>query len=1300
MRLKGLHIVLLIFVLSKLSFGQTTVAYTGMGTVLCPAVPTATISPAVTGLTFSQLSRGSGVTCASAATGIAGSGFNVTLASALSSNKWHTNSITSDATVTFTVSSISVVSQVSAITVSSNVEVQYSIGGGSKVSIGSFTPTTASATYVFTPGTAIAVPASQTIDFFFIPNNLSAAGTTCRINNNTSFTVTTSPACTTPTIQASGISLSGITENQMTVNWSGNGNGDAGVIVVAKASSSVNSSPVSSTIYTANSIFGSGTQIGTGNYVVYTGSGSSVTVTGLSPQVNYFFAIYTYHAATPCYLTASPITANSFTLSNPPASHASAFAGTAYCTDIALAWTAASFPFTGANVKGYMILMRSDGTDPTSSGVVNGTNPVSLILPAGTTLAGTTLSTSITISGLSNLTTYNFAIIPYCWDATNASTYDYYTPATIPTLSIATTGATSTYYYRSKVTGLWNSATTWEASPTGAGGWVNACTVPTSAAAAVEIVSGHTVSINTTATAPNLTINGILTFENTTTARTITVTDYITIASGATFNVQSSAAATHTLTIGGNLTNSGTFDMTGGSGTRLCNVTFNKNGNQNVSGTCTLTRFNYIKVDMGTSRNNILNISTSNFSATTSFLHSAASTSANDLLNGTIKFSGSFTFTGTLLKTGSFYNVPSTAGIWLNNPNVTISGQNDSYNISGLLRVTWGGFYAGTANGNSIRLLTGSNMTVEGGTVNVGGRLQAANSSNTNQANVSYRQSGGIVTLTRFGSNAHGSIADFYLPLPSDSLIMSGGTIIFTNEATTASDIFIYSSNIITGGTFQVGVAASTVFTLAGFEIEAGSPIPSLNITQPGALYPYVYLGEHLTVIGNITIQAGTTLDNLWDATYQYNISLTENWNNYGTFTHNNVNTVTFNGTSAQQITGPINTNFNNLTLNNSSGGLTLVSSSSIASTGTLTFINGYFYTSSTYTLTMYAGSATSGANNNSFVYGPLSKIGTTNFVFPVGKDLQYRPIAISNLSGSETFTAEYFHTDPNVVPYDVTLKDATLDDIGRCEYWMLNRAGASVTANVALSWDTYSCGVTSLPDLAVARWNGSTWKDEGNTATTGAADPSTGTVTSSVVTSFSPFTLASRTTGVNPLPIELLSFTANFNSSNRVDLKWSTASETNNDFFTIERSQDGIFFNEIAVVDGAGNSTCTKNYSTIDNKPLEGVSYYRLKQTDYNGEFTYSSIVSVEKNQTGFEILNTQFIESQNQLAVYFNCDNNCTISIELFDLTGKKIYSSTENTLGENSEILIPINSISKGVYFIKAFNGEQLISKKIKL
>ena len=104
----------------------------------------------------------------------------------------------------------------------------------------------------------------------------------------------------------------------------------------------------------------------------------------------------------------------------------------------------------------------------------------------------------------------------------------------------------------------------------------------------------------------------------------------------------------------------------------------------------------------------------------------------------------------------------------------------------------------------------------------------------------------------------------------------------------------------------------------------------------------------------------------------------------------------------------------------------------------------------------------------------------------------------------------------------------------------------------------------------------------------------------------------ATSTQCVIALPIELISFTGH--SEGVVNkLEWSTASEINNDYFTLERSEDGINFTEIGKVVGAGNSTSKLNYTFIDEKPLYGINYYILRQTDYNGDYELSNIVAIK---------------------------------------------------------------------------------------
>jgi len=114
------------------------------------------------------------------------------------------------------------------------------------------------------------------------------------------------PTCTPPTIPASGQSSANITTSQADINWTANGDGNGGVIVFLKQGSAITTDPTQTTNYNANSVFGSGDQIGaTGARAVYKGTGSTVTVTGLTTNLTYYYAIYAFHSTTNCYASAA-----------------------------------------------------------------------------------------------------------------------------------------------------------------------------------------------------------------------------------------------------------------------------------------------------------------------------------------------------------------------------------------------------------------------------------------------------------------------------------------------------------------------------------------------------------------------------------------------------------------------------------------------------------------------------------------------------------------------------------------------------------------------------------------------------------------------------------------------------------------------------------------------------------------------------------------------------------------------------------------------------------------------------------
>jgi len=189
---------------------------------------------------------------------------------------------------------------------------------------------------------------------------------------------------------------------------------------------------------------------------------------------------------------------------------------------------------------------------------------------------------------------------------------------------------------------------------------------------------------------------------------------------------------------------------------------------------------------------------------------------------------------------------------------------------------------------------------------------------------------------------------------------------------------------------------------------------------------------------------------------------------------------------------------------------------------------------------------------------------------------------------------------------------------------------------------------------------------------------------------------------GVGPLPIELVSFTALANERNDVTLLWETASETNNDYFTVERSANGIDFVEIMTISGAGNSSSPLFYNTIDNNPGEGVSFYRLKQTDYNGLFEYFNIVGVELNETASTTVNVYPNPSTGEVInVRANSVDDEEILIVLTNVMGQIVYSKTvvQNS-GNINTVLSPPSTLTEGIYLVTGVskNHKELFQEKL--
>lgn len=183
-------------------------------------------------------------------------------------------------------------------------------------------------------------------------------------------------------------------------------------------------------------------------------------------------------------------------------------------------------------------------------------------------------------------------------------------------------------------------------------------------------------------------------------------------------------------------------------------------------------------------------------------------------------------------------------------------------------------------------------------------------------------------------------------------------------------------------------------------------------------------------------------------------------------------------------------------------------------------------------------------------------------------------------------------------------------------------------------------------------------------------------------------------------LPIDLLSFDAN-KKGQHVELNWTTASETNNDYFTVLKSYDANFYKPVAIVPGAGNSNTSISYSTIDEEPLTQVTYYRLKQTDFDGKFTYSEvkIVKPSDNSETLTSLNAYYSAASEEIFISFNGIPEHDYSYNVFDITGRPVRQGVISAgCSAKGYAVINASDIAQGIYSISVSHESATLQKKL--
>lgn len=185
-----------------------------------------------------------------------------------------------------------------------------------------------------------------------------------------------------------------------------------------------------------------------------------------------------------------------------------------------------------------------------------------------------------------------------------------------------------------------------------------------------------------------------------------------------------------------------------------------------------------------------------------------------------------------------------------------------------------------------------------------------------------------------------------------------------------------------------------------------------------------------------------------------------------------------------------------------------------------------------------------------------------------------------------------------------------------------------------------------------------------------------------------------------SPLPVELLSFSGDC-STNKNLLTWSTASEKNNDYFLLERSINGLDFQRIAMVQGAGNTQLEQEYLFSDYDFLPGTSYYRLTQVDFDGKSETFDIISLQNDCVEEEGLRAYYNQQTGRIRLFLEVEARDIVSLSVYAISGQGVPVSFEQ-MNKNSGYseIAPFTEFAKGIYIITLQTANEVKTAKISI
>ena len=702
------------------------------------------------------------------------------------------------------------------------------------------------------------------------------------------------------------------------------------------------------------------------------------------------------------------------------------------------------------------------------------------------------------------------------------------------------------------------------------------------------------------------------------------------------------------------------------------------------------------------------------------------------LISGNVTISGGNTFLSGYTQT---YTGTINGNLSISGGSLSVKGgdcTSSTLNVLGSYTQTGGDFYLHNctndelAASSTITINFNSNDDANGDFTHTGGNFVYDNSVTTpaalnlivNVKAINYTIGGtGVMTMTKAGTGTVFGILNF-AHVGTTSFNRSGSHLIqqVTQNVITGCTLDIASGDV------QIASNNSTLTPPQFFWVNLGATV---NAHQSKIYSNGLNANSGITILGRLRTQHPNGLYNgTQNATFSTNI--TDNLDYFLSTT----STIEYNATTTQVITGigigkaiSFQHKYGNLDVNN--GGIAntdfayptnLPNDSAVMVRGNLVLTNGELNLDSDHNpsnsggrkIVLESGATTAMQRTNGYVRCETEDgsaqvkwiIGSTagNHTFHFGfNSTSYIPFVFAPVSGNAgNVFASTYHTATTNLPYPPTVthvrNNSGADNSGNTvdRFWLINTPTAT-SLNANLTFNCTAAEASGITGLLAQRWISgvNSWTNPIPGTQTSITN---GTTAIGITALPTWWTLSGNAT---LLPVKLVNFSGQCDGDN-IKLNWTTATEINNSYFEIEKSIDGSEYSRAGLVSGSGNSTTFIDYSFTDWSASQALTYYRLKQVDYDGHSEIFGPIAIKACHDRQLNLNAWAIGKELHLSI--SSDQSGSFRVEIIDVNGKQILSSELHHDGVYSEHILELPVLSSGIYLLQLQSETQLLSRKI--